>query len=212
MNKKILPILVILALAALTWLGFVGGQYFYEKSLFAKGNIPDTPEAQQIMDTIKKAYDIETEGAYTFDFSKFPTVFINDPRFPVDPGTLQVIREMTNNPSLDTAGWLDYKMAYHSWARDSILYTEAVFAKAKAENRELTPEERASLTDSYGRSAPARISRPTRNNPVIFKSMKINKDVAYVIVDDGPYLAELALVLVNGNWYIAGFKGIAILV
>ena len=31
MNKKILPILVILALAVLTWLGFVGGQKLNER-------------------------------------------------------------------------------------------------------------------------------------------------------------------------------------
>src|SRR5574341_1019622 len=48
-------------------------------------SIPKTPENQEIMRAIERAYDIEAKAAYTFDLSKFPTVFINDPRFNVDP-------------------------------------------------------------------------------------------------------------------------------
>ncbi|MBI5964598.1 MAG: hypothetical protein HY863_14055 [Chloroflexi bacterium] len=67
------------------------------------------------MKTVEKANDVEAEAAYTFDIKKFPTVFINDLRFPVSSGTLETIRELTNNPSLESAGWLDYKAAFYSW-------------------------------------------------------------------------------------------------
>lgn len=77
MNKKILPVLVILTLILLTWLGFVGGQYFYEQSRFSKGNIPDTPDAQQIMAVMERAYQILGQASRSFDTSEFPSVFID---------------------------------------------------------------------------------------------------------------------------------------
>ncbi|MFZ5858593.1 MAG: hypothetical protein ACOYZ6_17330 [Chloroflexota bacterium] len=213
--KKSMPVLVILTLAALTWLGFMGGHYFYEQSLFAKGNapdIPDTPEAKEIMKTVEDAYNIEVEAAHTFDLKKFPAVFINDPRFPVSPSTLQVVREMTDNLSLESAGYLDYKLAYYTWWGEGAVLLETLREKAKAENRELTKEEKQSLTDKYGRTAAPRPegTRTTRKNPVKFISMEITDDIALVVIDDGPRTVELTLVLVDNHWYIAGIKGISI--
>jgi hypothetical protein len=171
-------------------------------------NIPDTPEVTEVMETIERAYDIEVYAAYTFDLSKFPTVFINDPRFPVSSGTLETVRELTNNPSLESAGLLDYKMAYYSWTRDAILLSETVHAKAKQENRELTAEERKSLIDSKGRMAPARSQSPKRKIDVTFFSVEINDDIATAIIDDGPRTVQLTLVLVDKKWYIAAYKGL----
>ncbi len=173
-------------------------------------NIPDTLEAKEVMKTIERAYDIEVEAAYTFDLSKFPTVFINDPRFPVSQGTLETIRQLTNNPSLESAGWLDYKMAYYSWTKDAILHSEAVYEKAKKENRELTANEKKSLIDSKGRMAPARSESPKKKIDVSFFSVETNKDIAIAIIDDGPRTLQLTLVLVDKQWYIAAYKGLAV--
>lgn len=173
-------------------------------------DIPDTPEAKEIKKTIERAYDIESEAAYTFDLKKFPIVFINDPRFPVSPSTLQAVREMTDNLSLESAGYLDYKIAYNMWAANAILHYEEIHKKAKAENRELTKEEKQSLTDKYGRGTPGRAESPIRSFPVKFISMEINDDIALVVIDDGPRTVELTLVLVDNHWYIAAIKGISI--
>lgn len=200
MNKKILIVGGLLTL--LVTLGLSEGLLITRRS-DSYTSIPDTPEAKEIMKTIEKAYDIESEAAYTFNFKKFPTVFINDPRFPMDLSTLQVVREMTDTPSLESAGYLDYKLAYHTWAANAILHTEEVRAKAKAENRALTKEEVVSLTDKYGRSAPARAESPTRKIPIRFISLEINNDIALVVIDDGPRTVELTLVLVDNRWYIA---------
>jgi hypothetical protein len=171
-------------------------------------NLPDSPEAKEVMKTIDKAYDIEAEAAHTFDLSKFSTVFINDPRFPVSPGTLDTVRELSNNPSLESAGLLDYKMTFYSWRRDAILLSENLHAKAKQENRELTAEERKSLIDSKGRMAPARSESPKRKMDVTFFSVEINDDIATAIIDDGPRTVQLTLVLVDKKWYIAAYKGL----
>jgi hypothetical protein len=153
---------------------------------------------------------LKVEAAYTFDLTKFSTVFINDPRFPVSPGTLKTIRELTQNPSLESAGWLDYKMAYYGWRSNAILHAEKVNEKAKTENRNLTKEEKQSLVDSQGRTAPARSESSIRATSLTFISVKINENAATVVLDDGPRTVQLTLVLVDKNWYIAGSKTISV--
>ncbi len=179
-------------------------------SSIISASIPDTKEAKEIMKTIESAYDIEAEAANKFDISKFPTVFINDSRFNVDPYTLDVVRQLTNQPELESAGWLDYKVAYYSWRIDTTLHAEAVKEKAKAENRQLTEEEKKSLTDAWGRTAPGRALSSTRKIPLTFISLDVKDDIAIVKLNDGTYTAELTLVLIENKWYIAAFKGISL--
>jgi hypothetical protein len=173
-------------------------------------SIPDTTVAKDIIKTVERSYEIEAEAARSFDISQFPAVFINDPRFNLDPYTLDVVRQLSNRPDLESAGWLDYKIAYYSWRFDSILNAEKLKEKTKVENRELTNEEKKSLVDPQGRTAPARSLGSSKKMPLTFISLDIKDDVATVLLNDGTYTAELTLILVDGNWYIAGFKGISI--
>jgi hypothetical protein len=166
-------------------------------------NFPDTPHAKKIIQIFERSRDIEERAAYTFDLSKFPDVFINDSRFLLEPEWLEIVRQLSRNPSLESAGWLDYKMAYLSWMRDSILHSEAVHAKAKAENRVLTPEERKSLIDPWGRVAPVRPKSSPRKVEVAYLSLEVNEDVAVTTLIYGPYYSEVTLVLVDKKWYIA---------
>ncbi len=171
-------------------------------------SIPDTSEATEIIETIEKAYDIEAESTFTLDIKKFPNVFVNDPRYPVSSETLETIRELTNNPSLETAGYLDYKTAYYSWRINATLNAEKIKEKAKQENRELTDDEIKSLVDVNGRIAPERPPSPSRSLPLTFLSVAINDDIATVVLDDGPWTLEMYLVSIDAKWYIAGVKGL----
>lgn len=173
-------------------------------------SIPDIEEAKDIMDAVERSYDVEMDAVRSLDTSQLPTVFINDPRFNVDPYTLEVVRQLSNRPTLESAGWLDYKTAYYSWQFGSILTVETLKEKAKAENRQLTDEEKKSLVDPQGRTAPARSLGPSKKIHLKFMSLNMENDVATVVLNDGTYTAELTLVLVGGNWYIAGWKGISI--
>jgi len=112
--------------------------------------IPDTPEAKEVMNAVERAYDVQAEAKFNFDIKKFPDIFINDPRFPVSSATLKTIRELTNNPSVESAGYLDYKVAYYSWLIESTLHAEKVKEKAKQENRPLTAEEKNHLLIRMG--------------------------------------------------------------
>ena len=171
--------------------------------VMAIGERDDTDEVKKIIDTIEKAYELDYEVAYKLKTKKMSTVYINDPRFEMTPGVLQTIREMTGNLSLESAGYLDYKIAYFGWMGDSILHEESVYAKAKSENRDLTEEEKASLTDEYGRSAPTRIKSPIRTNTTQVLSVDIKDDIAIAVVNEGEWLVEFYLVLVDNKWYIA---------
>jgi len=203
MKKSLL--LILAALLIISAFIFVSGQSNLKQPMPTPGtSIPDTNEAKEIMRTIERAYDIQAEAAQSFDLKKFPTVFINDPRFSVSSSRLKMIKEVTNNPSLETAGYLDYKMAYSTWRNEGILRREALQKKAKAENRDLTREESLSLLDSKGRMVPARVNGPIKTHPLEFISITINDDTATTILDDGVAAFEMNLVLVDGKWYIAG--------
>jgi hypothetical protein len=200
MKKKLC--LLLSALLALSALGFSVRSPRIRQSEITR-SIPDTPEAREVMKTVEWAYDIRAEAAYSLDLKKLPAVFINDPRFPLSEKRIETVRQLTNDPSRDSAGALDYEIAFYSWWRDATMHSEAIREKAKAENRALTEEERKSLIDPYGRIAPARVESPIRKTPLTFYSIEIQEDIAIVVLDDGPRTVELTLVLVDKHWYIA---------
>jgi len=173
-------------------------------------NIPDTPEAQEIMQTIETAYDIEAEAAYTFDLTNFPTVFVNDPRYSISPDNLNFIRDVTSNTSLETAGYLDYKIAYYTWWQEGTLQFEALREKAKAENREITKDELDAFLASKWGMIPGRVKDPIRHFNLKFNSITIGNEVATAVLDFSTNTKELVLVLIDGKWYLAGDKDVTI--
>ena len=166
-------------------------------------DFPDSPEAQDIIETIENAYDIDIEASVIFDLSKLSSVYINDPLFEMNQAVLQTVRELTGDLSIETAGFLDYKLAYYGWKRDSILHKESVYATAEAENRGLTEDERSSLIDEFGRSAPSRGNYPFRKTPILFLTLDIDEDIARLVIDYGFARIEIMLVYVNNQWFIA---------
>ncbi len=143
-------------------------------------NIPDTLETKEIMQRIKTAYNIEEEALYAFDTSRFSSIFVNDPRYKTNLDKLAFVRENTNNPTLDSAGYLDYELAYYAWWQKQGVIAE----RGHIKNQSLW---------------------------LRFISISINDDIATVILDDvpGPTTRELTLVLIDGQWYIAGARGIS---
>jgi hypothetical protein len=158
-------------------------------SIYDSTHIPNTLEAQEIMRTIERAYDIERGGGTTFDLKlkKFPTVFINDPRFNEEPASLDAIRRMTHNPSLKSAGFLDYKLAYHTAIHEEVL--------------------QSLVRNAQGKSVPTlQVDAFSRKTSLLFMSIVIKDDIATVVLDDGATTPELTLVLVDKHWYIAKLK------
>ena len=148
-----------------------------------------TPAAQEISKTVQKSDEIYAEALRTSNPSKFPTVFINDPRFPVSSGTLDTVRRLSNQPSLQSAGWLDYKMAYFTWQ-----IKEGAFQWSLD-----TPMPHQTLPPNFVWCGPP----PALN----FLSLNIDGDIATVVIESCG-TTELTLVLVDSHWLIAAYKGL----
>jgi hypothetical protein len=167
--------------------------------------MPNTADTERIVQTIKRAYELEEKAARTFDTTEFASVFINDPRGgTLDASTIDFVKDVTNNPRLTMIGYLDYKVAYYKWWEIGALQIEALQDKAQAEQRPLSQDELLSLVDSKGRVAMPRAQGPISPVYLEFLSISIDNDVAIVVFDDGPRTNKMILVRVNEEWYIAG--------
>lgn len=189
--------------------------YIEESPLSASTvSIPDSPEVKEIMKTVEDAYDIETEAAYDFKTKKFSSVFINDSRYELDSQKLDFVRNFINDSSLETAGYLDYQLAYYNWWHENVTLFESAKKKAKLENREVTQKEIKSIIDSEWAKkwglAPARGKSPIRENTLRFISVDIDGETATVYLHDGFRVVTLYLIRIDKKWYIAGRKGISI--
>jgi hypothetical protein len=159
---------------------------FYEELLHV-------PEAQEIINTVQKSEVIYSEALQTSDPGKFPTVFINDPRFPLSEGTLDTVRRLTDNPSLQSAGWLDYKIAYYTF-----------------QIKEGTYPQMESFPSEPSQTLPSDFIWCSPPPSLIFLSLSIDDDLATVAIDEGATKYELTLVFVNDDWFIAAYKGISV--
>jgi len=181
--------------------------------------VPDTAEARQIQETVRRAYKIEAIAARTFDTSQFALVFTNDPAVKLEPSTIEFIREVAKDVSRtdskleyltskadDRLGYLDYKLAYYIWWKAGAEKIEMLQAVAKEEQRELTQAEKQSLIDTSGRIAPPRAQGEASVPKLKFWSIEIKEHMALAVYDDGPRTIEMTLVKKGGQWYLAGGK------
>lgn len=169
--------------------------------------IPQNKHAEQILDVIKRSYEIEAKAGRIFDTTLFDKVFINDYRGgELSPSTVDFIINVTGDVSKVNYGYLDYKLAYYSWWNSGAVKYEEIKAKADKEERSLTREEMASLVDKKGRIAVPRLKGDYVPNQLTFISMDIQEDTATVVFDDGPRTNQMIMVKVDNKWYVAGNK------
>jgi len=177
---------------------------YIKASKLSKVDIPDTPEGQEIIYQIEKAFDIES--GCSFDYSIFPSVYINDQRYPLDSEKLEFVRKITENPSLESGGYLDYKIAYHPWWLEGKRQWEEIYNRAKAENREVSEEERQTFLASKWGTYPGGSCFRKRPWEGRYVSIHVVEDIATVVLGVGNRAKELILVLVNEHWLIAQEK------
>lgn len=216
MKKKATIIAMLIALMAITIAAVV---FTKPETTKASLGVPDTAEAKQIQETIRRAYEIEAIAARTFDTSQFASVFTNDPVVRLEPSTIEFIREVAKDVSKtdskleyltsrtdDRLGYLDYKLAYYIWWKVGAEKIETLQAVAEEEKRELTQEEKQSLIDTSGRIAPPRAQGEASVPELKFESIEIKGNMALAVYDDGPRTIEMTLVKKGGQWYLAGGK------
>ena len=172
----------------------------------AQVGVPQTTDALQIQEVIKKSYELEALAGRNFDLSSFQDVFINDPRGGVlSSNTIGFVNDVTTEPKKPSYGYLDYKIAYYSWWKNGATKIEGLQAKAEKENRpSLSKDELNSLVDNKGRMAMGRMQGNYVPSNLVFSSIDIQGEVAVAIFDDGPRTNQMTLVKVNNKWLIAG--------
>lgn len=175
---------------------------YIQNSELSKVDVPDTPETREIIKQIETALDIEARCS--FDFSIFPSVYVNHLRYPLDSEKLEFIRNATDNPSLETAGYLDYKLTYHSWWLEGKRQWEEIYTKAREEKRDISEEEQKAFLESKWGKYPGGYCTSKRTSQLRFISILVESDIATVVLVLGHHRPkELTLVFVEGQWYIA---------
>jgi hypothetical protein len=153
-------------------------------------------EAQAVRETILRARRIRIESQYTFDTSKFATVYINDPRGgEISSEALAQIREIRQDTSIrkDQVGFLDYeKVAIENLKREYDNYLEEL--RAKQASGTLAEEEQlilAGKTDGWPTPKPedengAAIATQTCELLIITQRANQEIDAAYPIPSTDP--------------------------
>lgn len=175
-------------------------------------------DSDLVIQTLEKACRIEEEAIWTFfstnafDTSELSAIYVNDPRFPVPPDTLNFVQLITNDTSITYVGYLDFTLATLRYWQDGATKWKYVSDRMKAENRnEMTNDERNLLISPTGNMYPAPPSPELKGNvPCMYavQSINIEGDIATVVASRGATTDEWYLVNQDGQWYIAGRKNL----
>ncbi len=193
-------------------IAFVGLALFLNLSQRSEAyNIPDTPEAREVMATMERAYDILAIPFDSLDVNKLAEVFIDDPVFldrltPEQREQAQArSRTILGTKEGESFGYLTAMKAKRLQQQQGATLLKAALDRAKSHDRTITEEEWKALTEQNNGEQPylPELSLPGRF-PLTYESIKIDNDKAYVRYDDGPALQDAILVRVNGRWFVAG--------
>jgi hypothetical protein len=117
MTRKLFKLFELILIAMIVGVGIgscstsrSGTETNNETQIVGNTFVETNDEIQAVKDTILRARRIQLEAEYTFDTSKYETVFINDPRGgEVTPLALELIQKTRHDPTLriDQVGSLD---------------------------------------------------------------------------------------------------------
>jgi hypothetical protein len=193
----------ILTLAVFVFLLFFQGKTYQE--------VVQTQDNSQIQAVIKQSYILEAAAGKTFDISSFNQVFINDPRGgDLSSSTIDFVNSVFQYEIEGDLGYLDYKKAYYTWWKNGAIKYESLQQNAENENRILTTAELLSLVDEDGRIPLQRLQGDISLPELVFISIEIHDDLAFVVFDDGPRTNKMTLVKIENDWFIAGNKFLSI--
>lgn len=176
----------------------------------ASPGIPNSPDAQQIMAVMDRAYQLIGHASQSFDVSEFSAVFVDTDDYEITDEQRDAIAATLGVPISDVGniGYLTaMQLKYVSMGQGASLLREAM-KKAKAENRQLSPADLQELAKANHGKLPSLGSPVTKKTVLTFESIEIEGDRASVRYDDGAALQEAILVKVNGKWLIASIKPI----
>ncbi len=173
---------------------------------------PDTPDTREIMAVMQQAYTLmRATPVRTLDIKEFAHVFTDTSDFKFSPGWKTYLGDMLDPTATQKAGYLSAMQTKWSHLQQGDKLLNAAMSKAKAEQRNLTPEEWQALTKQNHNVPPPVLhdeDLATVKLELKYESIEVNDDKAVVRYDDGAALQEAILRKINGRWFIADITAI----
>jgi hypothetical protein len=166
-------------------------------------NFPGSPDATEIVEVMLRAQDAEIRALCYFDLTEFPSAYVNDPRFPVPISSyVNHLRELAHIPRIESPGELNSQLAFWGWRAATASHLLSLRATATAENRDLTAEEKALLSEETDKGA-IFLCNTIAPLPIEFQSLEVDNDVATIEVMHGVIKFKVILVRLEDHWFIA---------
>ena len=197
-NKIFLLGMVLLAVS----LGILVSQIYPAK---ANAEIPDTPDAKQIMAVMNKAYQVLGRASQASDISELPDVFIDTEDYKLTDQQQEIVAASLGLgiAEVENAGYLTAMQAKYISRAQGAKLLQAALEIARTENRNLTSTEIQEIIRSNNGQWPSGSPITTNKTILTFESIEVNGDKAIVRYDDGAALQEAILVKKAGRWFIA---------
>ncbi len=162
-------------------------------------------EEAAIRATLTRYYVLLRETpVQTLDVQQFAQVLADTADFPLKIEVERHITAILGAERAKDAGYLTAMQAKWTHMQQGDRLARAAIAQAKAENREVSPEEWQALAAQNHGMLPPTFSEPDPSYKVAltYESVKIEADRAIVRLDDGIAYQEAILRKINGRWYI----------
>lgn len=190
--------------------------FFVQKQESQASDLPDTPEARDVLATLERAYEVLDTPFERLDLEQLSEVFRNDPSYMSQLSADEVdylkgyTRKIQGEAALNDFGYLTTMHTKRMNQQHGARLLRAAREKAKAENREVSKEEMRQLTEQNFGMEPYLPDQNEQGKSVPFKrvlryfSLKIEGDTAEVRFDDMAKTRRATLLRVNGRWYMTG--------
>jgi hypothetical protein len=166
----------------------------------------DEAEVKAIRAVMLRYYQLLRETpVQALDVQQFGEVLADTPDFTLTAETQQYISAILGTEKSSNAGYLTAMQAKWLHLQQGDRLARAAIEQARAENREVSPEEWQTLAEQNRRMVPPTFTDPDPNYRIalLYGSLEIEGNRAVARFDDGVTYQEAILRKIDGRWYIA---------
>lgn len=172
----------------------------------------DSLAANEVKATIEKYFALLSTPIEQLDITRFREVLRDTSDYKLTPPREADHRKLGDLSKMQSAGYLTAMQAQSANMKQGETLRQLATAKAKTENREVTPQEWQEMTKQNNGIMPSFIYQGDAANklPLRYDAITIDGDKAVVRLDDGAALQELILRKVNDHWFITELTPITV--
>jgi hypothetical protein len=166
---------------------------------------PSPTDESAIKAVIEQSFWLDGVAARTFDVSRFPSVYADDPSVQLSKEQSEFMaRVRAANPGATIgSGFLDYKLAFYRHWQTGAAKLERVQESAQSQGRQVTAAELQSISEG-GQPPPPRRTDPNYRVKLRFDSITVDGNRAEAVFDSGLVLERMYLLKTADGWRITG--------